>query len=89
MLYNSAHDPKAEIDNFESICPGRDGLRVMLNGFDARSFIGLLPAGAAYKNVQNLNYGFGQFSGITGKVLEWRYRGSRLVALIVRNEWTE
>jgi hypothetical protein len=54
MLYNAAHDPAADMkDVFESICPGRDGLRVTLGGFDGRTFIGLLPAGAAYKHASN------------------------------------
>jgi hypothetical protein len=90
MLYNAANDPAPDMkDVFESICPGRDGLRVMLEGGDARSWIGLLPAGTKYEQGKRLNSGWGGFPEITGKVLEWRYHGSKLVALIVRNEWTE
>jgi hypothetical protein len=76
-------------DAFESICPGRDGMRVMLEGGDARSWIGLLPRGAKYDQGKRLYAGWGDFPEITGKRLEWRYHGSKLVALIVRNEWTE
>src|SRR5580704_11366602 len=84
MLYNAANDPSAEMkDVFESICPGRDGMRVMLEGGDARSWIGLLPAGTKYKQGKRLNSGWGGFPEIAGKVLEWRYHGSKLVALIV------
>lgn len=90
MLYNAANDPAAEMkDVFESICPGRDGMRVTLEGGDARSWIGLLPAGTKYEQSKPLNSGWGGFPQITGKRLEWRYHGSKLVALIVRNEWTE
>jgi hypothetical protein len=90
MLYNAANDPAAPMkDVFTSVCPGRDGMRVMLEGGDARSWIGLLPDGTRYEQSKPLNSGWGGFPEITGKVLEWRYHGSRLVALIVRNEWTE
>jgi hypothetical protein len=90
MLYNAANDPTAEMkDVFKSVCPGRDGMRVTLEGGDARSWIGLLPAGTKYEQSKRLNSGWGGFPQITGKRLEWRYHGSKLVALIVRNEWTE
>jgi hypothetical protein len=32
-------------DSFRSVCPGRDGMRVTLEGHDARSWIGLLHPG--------------------------------------------
>ena len=78
-------------DSFESICPGRDGMRVVLEGGDARSWIGLIPPGAKYDQGTRLyTPGFlGGFPQITGKRLEWRYYDSKLVALIVHNEWTE
>jgi hypothetical protein len=76
-------------DSFKSICPGRDGMRVILEGGDARSWIGLLPRGAKYDQGKRLYANWGGFPEITGKRLEWRYHGAKLVALIVRNEWTE
>ena len=74
-------------DFFEAICPGRNGMQVILEGGDSRSNIGLLPRGAAYKEGARFRVDHtvvGSFPNIEGKRLEWRYRGSKLVALIVR-----
>jgi hypothetical protein len=76
-------------DSFTSICPGRDGLRVILEGGDARTWITLVPPGAKNENGIRLYNSWGAFPQVTGKSLEWRYDGSKLVALIVRNDWTE
>ena len=62
---------------------------MILEHGDARSWIGLIPPGAKYDQGTRLYNGWGGFPEITGKRLEWRYHGSKLVALIVRNEWTE
>ena len=74
-------------DFFEAICPGRNGMQVILEGGDSRSNIGLLPRGAAYKEGARFRVDHavvGSFPNIEGKRLEWRYHGSKLVALIVR-----
>jgi hypothetical protein len=75
------------LTDFESICPGRDGMQVILEGGDARSWIGLLPRSLKYDDgvrfpSQMLN--FGAFAIVVGTQLEWRYHGPQLVALIVR-----
>ena len=49
-LRSSADDPNPAIDYFKLICPGRNGMRVILEGGDARSWVGLVPPGADYKN---------------------------------------
>jgi hypothetical protein len=64
------------------------------SGLSARPFCDrepyvLLPRGAKYDQGKRLYAGWGDFPEIAGKRLEWRYHGSKLVALIVRNEWTE
>ena len=87
LWHAAANEPLP--DSFNSICPGRDGMRVILEHGDARSWIGLIPPGAKYDQGKRLYNGWGGFPEITGKRLEWRYHGSKLVALIVRNEWTE
>ncbi len=56
---------------------------------DARSWIGLVPRGAKYDNGKRLYANWGGFPEVTGKRLEWRYRGQKLAALIVRMDWTE
>jgi hypothetical protein len=76
-------------DRFKSICPGRDGMRVILEGGDDLSWIGLLPPGAKYDQGTRLYAHIGGFPQVTGKRLEWRYHGPKLAALIVRVEWTE
>jgi hypothetical protein len=81
LRHATAHEPLP--DSFESICPGRDGMRVISEGGDARSWISLVPRGA------KSDQGTRSFPQITGKRLEWRYSGSKLVALIVRNSWTD
>jgi hypothetical protein len=91
MLWRAAdqHPPPPLPDSFKSICPGRDGIRVILEGGDARSWIGLLPRGAKGDQGKRLHANWGGFPQVTGKRLEWRYEGPKLVALIVRVEWTE
>jgi hypothetical protein len=76
-------------DSFQSICPGRDGMRVILEGGDGRSWFGLLPPGVKYDQGTRLNANWGGFPQVTGKRLEWRYHGPKLAGLIVREEWTE
>jgi hypothetical protein len=91
MLWRAAdeHPLPPLPDSFESICPGRDGMGVMLEGGDARTWIGLVPRGAKYDNGKRLYANWGGFPEVTGKRLEWRYRGRKLAALIVRMDWTE
>jgi hypothetical protein len=76
-------------DSFKSICPGRDGIRVILEGGDDRSWIGLLPPGAKYDQGTRLHANWAGAPQVTGKRLEWRYHGPKLAALIVRMEWTD
>jgi hypothetical protein len=62
-------------------------MQVIFEGGDSRSNIGLLPRGAAYKKSARFRVDstvVGSFPSIEGKRLEWRYHGSKLVALIVR-----
>jgi hypothetical protein len=76
------HEDK--LDQFTSICPGRDKMKVSWSGFDARDWISLTSKG---KTADFMVWkGFG---GVSGKKLEWRYSGSKLVALIVRMERTD
>jgi hypothetical protein len=89
MLWRAADEhplPPLPPDSFKSICPGRDGMRVILEGGDSRSWIGLLPPGAKYDQGKRLYANWGGFPQVTGKRLEWRYQGPKLVALIVRME---
>ena len=82
ILWRAADD-----DGFKSICPGRDGIRVILEGGDLRSWIGLLPRGVNYEKgvrFQEPMMSFGSFAHVVGTRLEWRYHGPKLVALIVR-----
>jgi hypothetical protein len=76
-------------DSFRSICPGRNGMRVILEGGDSRSWIGLLPRATKYDNGTRLHFGWANFPEITGKQLEWRYHGRKLIALITRMTWTD
>jgi hypothetical protein len=79
-------DLDVAIDSFGSVCPGRNGVRVILEGADARSWIGLLPLGAKYDDGVRFYSPtmFRSFANVEGKRLEWRYHGPKLVALIVR-----
>src|SRR6516162_4374191 len=71
-------------DSFESVCPGHNKMRVSWSGFDDRDWISLTSKGSTVDF--KVWKGFG---GISGKKLEWRYSGSKLVALIVRMEKTD
>lgn len=88
ILSSSENDPNAEIDYFTSVCKGRDGYVVELAGGDSRSWIKLLAKGEKLDN--RIGWGLsmdeaeGQFPNIEGDKLEWRYRGGKLNALIVR-----
>ena len=44
LWHAAANEPLP--NSFNPICPGRDGMRVILEGGDARSWIGLVPPGA-------------------------------------------
>ena len=64
-------------------------MRVILEGGDARSWIGLIPPGAKYDQGTRL-YNIGVVSPRSlASVWSGVTHGSKLVALIVRNEWTE
>jgi TPR repeat protein/uncharacterized protein YecT (DUF1311 family) len=71
-------------DSFKSICPGRDEMRVIVEGGDSRSWIGLLPRGAKYEDGARFYVNWGSFAQVSGTRLEWRYHGPKLVALILR-----
>jgi hypothetical protein len=70
-------------DQFTSVCPGRDKMKVSWSGFDARDWISL-----TYKGKTANFMVWNGFGGVSGKKLEWRYLGSKLVALIIRMEQT-
>ena len=74
MLWHAAANEPLP-DSFDSICPGRDGMRVLLEGGDARSWIELLPRGVKRDQSKRLYSSWGSFPQITGKRLEWRYHG--------------
>jgi hypothetical protein len=67
-------------DRFQSICPGRDGMGVILEGGDGRSWIGLLPRGVKYNHGTRLYANWGDFprspvsawNGVT-MVRNWRH----------------
>jgi hypothetical protein len=59
-------------------------MKVSWSGFDARDWISL-----TYKGKTANFMVWNGFGGVSGKKLEWRYRGSELVALIVRMERTD
>lgn len=88
MLVDSANDPNAEIDYFQSICKGRDGLDIDFSGGDSRSWISLVKAGSPKSEIStgdSMEGGEqGYFPNIAGKKLEWRYNDGDLSALIVR-----
>jgi hypothetical protein len=59
-------------------------MRVTLTEHDARSWIGLVPPRKT-KNDDGVEFPIWKgFGGVSGTQLEWRYLGSRLVALVVR-----
>jgi hypothetical protein len=86
VLTSSENDPNAPIDYFTSVCQGREGFDVHLDGGDLRSWISLSLRNKADLIAENISFSFesGQFSNIAGSKLEWRYRDNKLNALIVR-----
>jgi hypothetical protein len=55
-------------------------MKVILEGGDSRSWIGLLPRGVKYDNGARFHVNWGGFPEVVGKRLEWRYHGRRLQA---------
>lgn len=91
VLRDSSKDPKAEIDYFTMQCPGREGLTVMVEGGDARTWLVIKRAKNEVYNmwVDLAQNALGQFPLIAGKVLEWRYdNNKKLIGLIVRVDST-
>ncbi len=89
LLNSSDDEAEAEIDYFNSLCPGHDGYQVKLLGGDIRSWVGILKPGEKYKDgadfYQALMQGSnGHFANVQGTRLEWRYNDGKLVAFIVR-----
>ncbi len=89
VLDSSEMNPNAEIDYFDSVCPGRDGYEVKLLGGDSRSWIGLLKKGEAYSDGAEFHAPLfrgteGYFPNVQGTKLEWRYADGKLVAFILR-----
>lgn len=85
-IENSADDPKAEMDYFTYECPGRDGYTVTFAGGDLRSWFVLKKNKVEIFNALNAinSNADGTFAHISAGVLEWRYNGKALSALIVR-----
>lgn len=85
-LSSSENDPNAEIDYFTSVCPGREGFDVRLDGGDSRSWISLAQKSTSRLVAQDISSGefTGQFPNVAGTKLEWRYTNGNLTALIVR-----
>lgn len=86
VLSSSEDDPNAEIDYFTSVCPGREGFDVRLDGGDLRSWISLVKKGTSEFVAENISFGeyAGQFPNVAGSKLEWRYTNGQLTSLIVR-----
>lgn len=87
VLESSENDPNAEMDYFRSLCPGRDKIKVFIVGGDARSWLELEIKGKKvdlYEGLLSAGSSLGVFPYVSGKKLEWRYKGGSLHALIVR-----
>jgi len=86
ILTTSENDPNAEIDYFTSVCPGREGFDVRIDGGDLRSWVSLVKKGTEDFVAENISFSFGlgQFPYVAGSKLEWRYTNGKLTALIVR-----
>jgi hypothetical protein len=86
VLSSSEDDPNAEIDYFTSVCPGREGFDVRLDGGDSRSWISLVKKGTSEFVAEDISFGeyAGQFPNVAGSKLEWRYTNGQLTSLIVR-----
>ena len=86
ILSSSENDPEPEIDYFTSVCQGREGFDVRVDGGDLRSWISLAIQGTEELVAENISFSFlvGQFPYVAGSKLEWRYTNGRLTALIVR-----
>lgn len=86
VLTSSENDPNAEIDYFTSVCEGREGFDVRIDGGDLRSWVSLVKAGTEDFVAENISFAFGegQFPNVAGSKLEWRYTNGTLTALIVR-----
>lgn len=90
MMRSSETDPNAQIDYFEMQCPGVDGYQVMLEGGDARSWIGLIKPGQSYAQGVSFMAQFqsgagGYFPNVMGERVEWAYVNGKLAALTVRS----
>lgn len=86
VLSSSENDPNAEIDYFTSVCEGREGFDIRLDGGDLRSWISLVTHNTDKFVAENISFSFGvgQFPNVVGSKLEWRYTNGKLTALIVR-----
>jgi hypothetical protein len=86
ILTSSEHDPNPEIDYFTSVCQGREGFDVRLDGGDLRSWISLTKHNSEDLVAEYISMSFreGQFPNVAGSKLEWRYTNGKLNALIVR-----
>ncbi len=86
ILTSSENDPDAEIDYFTSVCPGREGFDVRIDGGDLRSWVSLATKNTDTLVAENISFAFaeGQFPNVAGSMLEWRYKNGKLTALIVR-----
>ena len=86
VLSSSENDPNAEIDYFTSVCQGREGFDIRVDGGDLRSWISLARHNTDTLVAENISFSFreGQFPNVAGSKLEWRYTNGDLTALIVR-----
>jgi hypothetical protein len=86
ILTSSENDPDAEIDYFTSVCEGREGFDVRIDGGDLRSWVSLVKQNTEDFVAENISFAFGegQFPYVAGSKLEWRYTDNTLTALIVR-----
>ena len=87
VIESSANDPKAEIDYFSEECPGKANYRIFHEGGDSRSWIVIKKGNSVVINLQNevmQNAPGNNFRNVSGKVAEWRYKGSTPIAFIFR-----
>lgn len=86
LLSSSENDPNPEIDYFTSVCAGREGFDVRLDGGDLRSWVSLATHNTDNLVAENISFSFGEgpFANVAGSKLEWRYTNGKLIALIIR-----
>jgi len=86
VIESSEQEGDAEIDYFSTECPGREGYQVFHDGEDARSWLVIKRGDKTVIDLYDDVIGNqpGAFPFVSGEVVEWRYQGKSLIALIFR-----